>query len=115
MTLFKGTVERGSQRAEKLGFPTINILLSDPGTTGVFAARVLLNGKEYQAAVFADPARQVLEAHLLDFTGETYGDEARIELVEKLRETGSFDDDALLRVAIVEDVRWVREYFATHP
>ena len=60
---------------------------------------------------FADPARGVLEAHLLDFSDDLYGMEITVELHKKLREAADFESDAELRNAIAQDIASVREYF----
>jgi riboflavin kinase/FMN adenylyltransferase len=107
---YTGIVEVGSQRAAALGYPTINIKLEDT-ISGIYAAKVFAGGKEYFAAAFADPSRKILEAHLLDFSGDLYGHEATIELHNKVRGSEKYADDAALKAAIAEDVRAVREYF----
>lgn len=110
MHSFTGVVERGTARAEQLGYPTINIPLTD-GTSGVYAARVFVDTDVYRAAAFADPKRKILEGHLVDFEGDLYGKEVTIELVRKMRDTRAFEDDDELREAIASDVKGVREYF----
>lgn len=105
-----GIVQEGSKRARALGYPTINIPLSDASVSGVFAARVsFLNGTTHAAAAFADPSRMILEAHLFDFSREMYGEEATIELVAKIRETQRFASDESLKTAIAEDVAAVKD------
>lgn len=102
---------KGAGRAARLGFPTINVPLSDEAVSGVYAAEAEIGGKRYRAAAFADPLRGTLEAHLLDFKGDLYGAEAVITLSLKLRDSMRFPDDAGLSQAIAEDTRRVREYF----
>lgn len=111
MSRHTGTVNKGSKRAGVLGFPTVNIPLTGSNVSGIYAGKVLAGGKEYVAAVFADPQRKILEAYLLDFSGDLYGKEISIELFEKIRETKMFADDASLQSAIAEDTARVREYF----
>ncbi|OGG52046.1 hypothetical protein A3C18_01950 [Candidatus Kaiserbacteria bacterium RIFCSPHIGHO2_02_FULL_54_11b] len=112
MPTFIGIVERGSKRAEALGYPTINIPLNDESVSGVYAARVKIGEEEYEAAAFADQKRKLLEAHLLDFAKDLYGWNVKIELSKKIRENKKFTDDTSLREAIAEDVASVRQYFA---
>ncbi|HVU75291.1 MAG TPA: riboflavin kinase [Candidatus Paceibacterota bacterium] len=111
MQSFSGFVERGKQRGRVLGFPTINIALEDKTVSGIYAANVYADVSTFRAAAFADPSRSVLEAHLLDFSGDLYGKEVRIELVEKLRESAAYESDCALKQAIAGDVAKVREYF----
>lgn len=112
MRVYKGVVQKGSQKGRALGYPTVNIPLADASIDGVYAARVLVAGEApYLAAAFADQARRVLEAHLLDFSDDLYGMPVTIELSEKLRDSHVYEDDARLRAAIAEDIAKVREYF----
>jgi riboflavin kinase / FMN adenylyltransferase len=112
MSIHTGKIERGTGRATKLGFPTANIPFKGGGISGIYAARVTLNGATYNSAVYADGKRKLLEAHLLDFSGELYGHEIIIELLEKLRDDKMFKDDTKLRAAIADDVKKTREYFS---
>src|SRR5579859_6493310 len=78
-----GTVIRGDRRGTKLGFPTANLELHHamrpPG--GVYAAEVPLDGRLYRAVVnigtrptFRENGAEVIETHLLDYTGgDLYG------------------------------------------
>jgi len=110
-TFFRGVVVQGPQRGTALGFPTINITLNDTTVSGVYAARVSLNRKIYAAAAFADQKRNLLEAYILDFSGNVYGKRVSVKLEKKIREAQFFDNDAALRAAIASDVTVVREYF----
>lgn len=104
-----GIIRRGSKRASALGYPTINIPLTDASVSGVYAATVEVEKKKYAAAAFADPSRGILEAHLLDFMGDLYGQTVVVELHQKLRESEIFTDDEKLKAAIAADIAKVRE------
>lgn len=111
MYTFRGIVTNGDGHARVLGFPTINIAF-DAGFSGVWVGRVRVGEKkDYRAAVFADPIRHVLEAHLLDFSDDVYGEMVEITLQEKIRETKKFETDDELSAAIAADCVRVREYF----
>jgi len=110
MHSFTGVVQRSSKRATALGYPTANIPLSDD-SSGVYAARIFVDDQVYRAAAFADPKREILEAHIVDFDGDLYNKEITVELVRKIRDTKQFEDDDAQREAIVDDVAKVREYF----
>lgn len=111
MKSFTGIVQKGSQRARLLGYPTINLELDDPSISGIFAATVQHNDEEFLAVAFADPSREVLEAHILDYDEDLYGKSATIDLLSKIRERASFESDEALKEAIARDVAAVREYF----
>lgn len=108
---YTGVVQKGARRGTSFGFPTANISFSGP-ESGIYAAKVLLDGTEYHAAVYADQSRKLLEAHLGKFPGgDLYGKEVEIELLKKIRESKKFEDDASLREAIAQDIQAVRSYF----
>ncbi len=109
---YEGEVVRGSQRAMLLGYPTINIAHADLRVHGIYAARVVIGDSVGIAAAFADPARGVLEAHILDVSADYYGRHARIELHKRLRDNRQFESDETLKAAIASDVTAVRAYFA---
>lgn len=110
---YRGIVQKGDRRGTALGFPTANIPYQG-SESGIYAAHVTLDGVVSRAAVYADTLRKVLEAHIDKYTGgDLYGEDIEIELVKKIREGESFDDDVSLKAAIAADVRAVKDYFVT--
>lgn len=109
-----GVVGKGEERATKLGFPTINIPLTDTASSGVYAAKVNIENGVYPAVAFADQKRGLLEAHLLGFSGDLYGKNVAIELLEKIRDAMRFETDKELVHAIAGDAAKAREYFTRH-
>lgn len=107
MTLYTGIVQEGSKRARALGYPTVNIVYTG-SETGVYAGNVLHDGTAYPAAAFADPERGVLEAHILDHHADLYGEIVSIELLEKIRDSRTFENDDALKAAIAADVAKIR-------
>lgn len=107
MAIYTGVVTEGSKRARALGFPTINIAHSDGEVSGIYAGRATVDGATYVAAIYADPVRGVLEAHLVGFSGTAVG-EVSIELVQKLRESRVFESDEALKRAIADDIEQAR-------
>jgi len=112
MKSFSGTIVRGSQRAATPGYPTINLVVDNMNTDGIFAAMVVIDGRERMAAAFADPLRGLLEAHILDVNEDFYGREAKIVLHKKIRRNRHFETDEMLQAAIASDVEATRAYFA---
>jgi riboflavin kinase/FMN adenylyltransferase len=113
-----GIVLRGDQLGRRLGFPTANLdasgLVLPPN--GVYAAHALWHGTIHLAAVNIGvrptfnqpaPARRV-EAHLLDFEGDLYGQEIELEFVEKVRDEAAFASLDALKAQIARDVATVR-------
>jgi riboflavin kinase / FMN adenylyltransferase len=107
--LFEGEVVTGDRRGRTLGIPTANLVPGDayvcPGH-GVYAAwaRVIPDGKRYAAAVNVgvrptfDTGRGLLvEAHLIDFDEDIYGETLRIAFLDRLRGERRFESvDALV-------------------
>lgn len=106
---YTGVVTGGSARANKLGYPTANIPLTDSEISGIYAACVTLEGKGYQAVAFADPSRGILEAHLFDFSGDLYGKTITVSLSKKLRESQAFASEEDLRRAMDQDATEARK------
>jgi riboflavin kinase/FMN adenylyltransferase len=107
---YSGVVQKGSGSGKRLGFPTANIPLSDPSISGIYAALVRVRGHEYGAAVYADTKRKLLEAHVLDFHANFYGETIEIELLKKLREDKVFANEEEAKLAIAKDVQNAADY-----
>lgn len=113
-----GEVVAGDQIGRQLGFPTANLkaaILALP-PNGVYAACTKLKGQFYRVAlnigmrptVVSAPPQLLVEAHLLDFSGELYGLELELEVGAKLREERRFNSSGELREQITRDVAMVR-------
>jgi riboflavin kinase / FMN adenylyltransferase len=99
----RGTVVEGDRRGRTLGYPTANLVPDEalvyPGH-GVYAAYA--NGKPAAVSVGVRPTfgtgRGVLvEAFLIDFQGDLYGTELRLDFVRRLRGERAFPTvDALV-------------------
>ena len=101
---------RGRGEGRLLGYPTANIKAENI-EPGIYVARVRLDGAELSAVGFVDGSREVLEAHILDFSADIYGKQIDIELIKKIRGSKSFPNGAELKKAIAKDVRDVRIFF----
>jgi len=114
----RGVVIEGERLGRKLGFPTANLditgLLTPP--PGVYAAEAHIAEKHYRAPVnighrptlhSADPQLHV-EAHLLDFDGDIYGQTLELVFLKKLREEKKFPTTDALRAQIAEDIEQTR-------
>lgn len=117
----RGTVARGEQLGAKLGFPTCNIELSHRRIPlhGIYACVTKTPGGEYPAAVsigyrptVTDSGKPVLEAHLLDFEGELYGQTIEVVFRQKIREEEKFASKEELRRQIAADVERIRRVLA---
>jgi len=107
----RGEVGKGAGRGAGLGFPTLNFKLA-PGQDvghGIYAMRVHHRGERYHAAgyVGARPTfggdEPVLEAYLLDFSGDLYGHVVEVEFIEFLRPDHAFDSAEALAAQMTAD------------
>lgn len=115
---FRGRVVHGFARGRELGFPTANIDLPDDMELpyGVYAGRVDGHPAAISVGVrptFDDSDQPLLEAHLLDFTGDLYDHEVLVELLSYRREEQRFAEVGALVAQIRQDVEDVRRLLLT--
>lgn len=113
-----GTVVPGDKRGRELGFPTANIQPADATAipaNGIYATLIRVGGERRMAATsigvrptFGGGARLV-EAYILDFTGDLYGKEVELEFVKRLRGEVKFDGVDPLIQQMNRDVSEARE------
>jgi riboflavin kinase/FMN adenylyltransferase len=114
----QGVVVRGERRGRELGFPTANILHSRYAAVpahGVYAGWLQLRDERRMAAIsigtkptFAGQERTV-EAYLLDFDGDLYGEQVALDFAAHLREMRRYDGIDPLISQMREDVAQVRQ------
>ncbi len=113
-----GRVVAGDHRGSGIGFPTANLEIRPgllvPGR-GVYAVIAVHEGKRFPAVVNIgvrptfDGIREVVEAHLLDFSDDLYGRDLAVEFVDRLRGERRFDSVEDLVDQIGRDVEQARE------
>lgn len=113
----RGPVVRGAERGRRIGFPTANIAVAPDLALppyGVYVTRARLGGEDYksvtnigQRPTFEDGERTV-EVHLLDFDGDVYGKELRVELLKRLRGEVKFTGTEELVSQIRKDIEEAR-------
>jgi riboflavin kinase/FMN adenylyltransferase len=117
----RGLVASGDHRGQELGFPTANvevppdILLPAPGIYAGWYVRP--DGSSHQAAIslgvrptfHAEGSPLVLEAYLLDFAGDLYGEPGRVRFARRLRDEERFESAHALAVQVAADVTATRE------
>ncbi|MFT4264677.1 MAG: riboflavin kinase [Nocardioides sp.] len=123
--LVAGPVEHGDERGRALGFPTANLAIDDPGVRdGVWAATVELeDGRLVPSCVsigrrptfYARDGVRLLEAYLLDFSGDLYGRQLRVWLDHRLRLQKRFASVESLCAQMQSDVDDTRRWAATAP
>ncbi len=118
----RGPVLRGDERGRRIGFPTLNIGVSPDRAlppNGVYVCRAGVGGARYNAVTnigvrptFDGSSRQV-ETHLLDFSGDLYGEHASIDLLHRLRAERRFSGADALIEQIGRDVAESRGYLSS--
>jgi riboflavin kinase/FMN adenylyltransferase len=107
-----GLVVAGARRGRTIGCPTANLDQVEslvPGN-GVYAGQATVNGRTYPAAVnigpnptFGEVLRKV-EAHLIGFSGDIYGQRLTLSFIDRLRDTRPFARVDELQQQLRDDV-----------
>lgn len=119
----RGVVERGDERGRELGYPTANVAVPAElllPADGIYAGwYVRPDRTRHRAAIslgrrptfYDDAETSLLEAYLLDFVGDLYGESAVVEFVSRLRDEVRFDGpDAMVELTaqMARDVEQAR-------
>ena len=111
-----GRVVRGSGRGKTLGIPTINLISENDlvPRNGVYATRVLLNGKKYGSITnigvrptFGKGDRTI-ETHLFGFRRKIYGRRVRLFFLGRIRDERRFPSPSKLTEQIGRDIAKAR-------
>jgi riboflavin kinase/FMN adenylyltransferase len=116
----KGRVTEGRRIGRTLGFPTLNIRMDDNMVVpahGVYVTECVAAG-EKRAAVTNVGVRptvegngaKLVETHLLDYSGDLYGEAVCVVFLKKLREERRFESLEQLMRQIETDCREARLY-----
>ncbi len=118
----EGVVVRGDRRGRELGYPTANLQplpWSAVPADGVYAGRLVRGAEQLPAAIsigtnptFEGLERRV-EAFVLDWSGDLYGEQVGLAFTARLRETLRFDGVEALVEQMARDVARTREL--AHP
>ena len=117
----RGPVVRGFERGRTIGFPTANIAVSADRVLpalGVYVTLAYLGEARYPAVTNIgtrptfDDGRPSIETHVLDFEGDLYGRELKIELLHRLRGEARFDGVEALVAQIRRDAEEARQFHA---
>jgi riboflavin kinase / FMN adenylyltransferase len=116
----RGEVVHGDQRGRELGFPTANLIPDDalvcPGH-GVYACLADARPAAVNVGVrptFVTGRGELIEAYILDFEGDLYGRQLRLEFLARLRGERRFQSAEELIEQMRRDVIEAREIVASH-
>lgn len=114
----RGVVVRGDGRGRGLGFPTANLRVAERDKLvpppGIYAVRGVLRTGTYTGALHLGPrptfkgSPPTIELHLLDFDADIYGEEVRVDFIERLRGVEPFTTVEALVAQIRKDVEAAR-------
>lgn len=110
----KAKVIRGAGIGKQIGFPTINLEIQDsqikPGT-GVYQGYIEVNGEKFKTAINIGHRPTIsisgsiqVEAHILNFDQDLYGQNIRLFFEKKLRNEKKFSSIEELQLQIKEDI-----------
>lgn len=111
---FTSEVIHGDARGRTIGFPTVNQRYPEYLTKvkfGVYKSIIEVEGKKYKAItnIGIRPTYETeyvsAETHIINFSGDIYGKEASLQLLEFLREEKKFNNLDELKNAIEQDIK----------
>jgi riboflavin kinase/FMN adenylyltransferase len=117
----RGTVVRGDQRGRLLGFPTANVEVPNSmcmPADGVYAGWYeRADGTVHPCAInlgrrptfYEHADHSLLEAHLLDFSGDLYSEPAKVRFEHFLRSERKFDGIEAIKHQLTQDVDHARQ------
>jgi riboflavin kinase/FMN adenylyltransferase len=112
-----GQVEKGDARGRTLGFPTANLIPNEEQALpadGVYACYAIVAKQKHQAVlnIGVRPTfrgiQRLVEVHILDFSGNIYGQELQVELIDRLRDEMKFPGPEELKIQMAKDVELAR-------
>ncbi len=121
--ILQGQVVEGHRRGRTLGMPTANVDCGDQlvPADGVYAGRIRIGDAPYAVALsigtmptFGENRRQV-EAHLIGFDGDLYGQTIAVEMLDWVRDQRRFANIDLLKHQMYKDLRFCAERLSLDP
>jgi len=116
-----GTVVTADKRGRELGFPTANIDIKPqqalPGD-GIYATIAHVLDRRFASATYVGTrptfgdTRRMVESYLLDYEGDLYGREMKLEFVQRMRSDERFPSPEELKRQIERDVQQVKAVLA---
>ena len=115
-----GEVVEGEGRGRELDAPTANLAVENGcmPAAGVYVAQARLGSGNYRAVAnvgvrptFGAGGPLTVEAHLLDYGGQLYGERMELGLLKRLRAEQAFEDAETLAAQIRQDVQQALAYF----
>jgi riboflavin kinase / FMN adenylyltransferase len=115
-----GRVVRGKERGRTLGFPTANLAPQNRviPRNGVYVTATLIEGVWRRSVTnvgirptFETVTEPSVETHVLNWSGDLYGDVVRVRFLHRLRSERKFASVDELRTSIEKDLGLASRYF----
>ena len=112
----EGKVITSEKRGRVLGFPTANLDIKPQQAlpeNGIYATIAQVEGGHFPSATNVGirptfgTGEEMVETHLLNYKGNLYGKDMRVEFVQKLRDEERFSSSEELKTQIEKDIREV--------
>lgn len=117
--ILTGKIIHGKGLGRTVGMPTANIEVCDANLLpkcGVYATKIRIGDKVYQAVTniglrpTVDKEQQVtVEAHILDFEDDIYGEKVELEVYRFLRPIQKFENLEQVHAQVKKDIEEARK------
>jgi riboflavin kinase/FMN adenylyltransferase len=116
----EGPVAKGDARGVSLGFPTANVQPHNRviPRRGVYVTATLIAGQWRRSVTnigvrptFGDSLEPSVETHIINWSGDLYGDVLRVRFLHRLRDEKKFGSVDELKNQIERDVARAQRYF----
>ena len=112
-----GNVVSGAGQAREISVPTANLNLEHLPDSGIYAAKVILEGDTYNATAYIgkswllEGAPERVEVHLFDYDGDSfYGKSIQVDLLKKLRDPIEFTTQEQAEEQIKQDLAQAKAF-----
>ena len=115
-----GKVIEGNHIGNRMGYPTVNLNLSDSMSlplNGVYATYIFIDGQRYEGVTNVGNKPTVgtygknAETHIFGFQGDLYGKDIKVEFLEFMRPEQKFESIEELEHQISRDCGNAKTYF----
>ncbi|HRY82756.1 MAG TPA: riboflavin kinase [Candidatus Moranbacteria bacterium] len=104
-----GKVIHGRKEGRRFGFPTANLKFNGKLEAGVYSGWVAIQGQKYKAGIIYKAGADIIEMHILDFSGDLYGKKIGLEIGKKIRNIINFKNNSELISQIKKDLEIIKK------